>query len=115
MLITDCFAYEDVTAELYQEKDTFAVALKTQNQIDISLTLNYMQVKILVDGLLAIVNQASVKDFLATKSDFIMGDMIIKMDVKGVNEVDNKEGVEDTCRQNILSVQTEEISLSKSA
>jgi hypothetical protein len=115
MYVTDCFAYTDILAELRQNEETFMVALKAPHDIDIHLTLNYTQVKVLAEGLLAMANQASIKELLETPYDHILGDIIVKLDLLEANEVTNEEGEEERCQQNILSVQTEERSLSETA
>jgi hypothetical protein len=115
MYVTDCFAYTDILAELRQSEETFMVALKAPHDIDIHLTLNYTQVKVLAEGLLALANRAPIKELLETPYDHILGDITVKLDLLEANEVDNKEGGEERCQPNILSAQTEERSLSEIA
>lgn len=115
MYVTDCLAYTDIIAELRQNEETFMVALKAPHNIDIHLTLNYTQVKVLAEGLLALANQAPIEGLLETPYDHILGDITVKLDLLEANEVDNKEGEEERCQQNSLSVQTEERSLSETA
>ncbi|WP_094607194.1 hypothetical protein SPSIL_057990 [Sporomusa silvacetica DSM 10669] len=115
MFISDCFAYTDIAAELRQHKETFVVTLKAKNDTNINLTLNYLQIKVLADGLRAIVNQAPLKEFVETNSGNLLGDIKVKWDIVQANEVQHKEGEEELCQQNILSAQMEEASLSKTA
>jgi hypothetical protein len=115
MYVTDCLAYTDIIAELRQNEETFMLSLKAPHDIDIHLTLNYTQVKVLAEGLLALVNQASIKELLETPYDHILGDITVKLDLLEANEVDNKEGEEERCQPHILSAQTEERSLSETA
>jgi hypothetical protein len=110
MFITDCFAYTDITAELRQHKETFVLAVKSQNDIELHLTLNYLQTKVLAEGLLTMINQASLKEFLETKSSHILGDMKIKLDLLQSNEI-NKEEVEAISQQDVLSAQTDKTTL----
>jgi len=115
MYVTDCFAYTDILAELRRNEETFMVALKASHDSDIHLTLSYTQVKVLAESLLTLVNQSSLKELLETPYDHILGGITVKSDLLEAHEVINKEGEEERCQQNSLSVQMEERSLSEIA
>lgn len=107
MLIMDSFAHTDITTEIYQYKESFVVKFKTEDFNDIRLTLNHTQIKVLADGLMAMANQAEIKELLENKSVRDLGNMKIKFGVL--------QGVEEQCPQNISSAPTEAISLSEIA
>lgn len=113
MLINDCLAFTDITAELYQGKGTFILTIKTPDKHSFSLVFNYVQTKALSDGLMTIINRGSLKGLLESKFNDILGDVEVKMDV--LQENDEREGARETCRQNTSFVLTEDAALSKTA
>lgn len=105
----------DITAELSQYEETFAVKFKTENDTAISLTFNYIQAKVLADGLLAMVHKARAKEALQTRSNYLLGDIKVNFSVPQDNTINKNEGVEEKCQPNILPAQMAEISLSEIA
>ena len=47
MLITNCLAYEDIKVKLSTVNDSFNLSIDA-NKVEISLTLNYLQLKTLM-------------------------------------------------------------------
>ena len=107
MMMNGCFCYEDIKAELKQWKDVFAVTLRMESNIDISMTLNYTQIKVLAEGLLALASQTDSKNFINAEAKQINGSMQIKF-----TQVEN-EIVEESCQQNISTALAVVKSLSK--
>jgi hypothetical protein len=61
--------------------NSILVVLKALHDSDINLNLSYMQVKVLAEGLLALANQASIKELLETPYDHILGGITIRLDL----------------------------------
>jgi len=105
----------DITAELSQYEETFAVKFKSKNDATISLSFNYIQAKVLVDGLLAMVHKVQVKEVLQVRSNHLLGDIKVEFNVPHENASNKNQGVEEKCQQNILLAQTEALSISEIA
>lgn len=117
MFILDCLAFTDITTELYRQKNTFVMVLKTKQHTAVSLTLSYTQAKVLADAMLAAVQQAPILEMTEPVSSCIMGDMTMELepDPAKQDRNQNEKGESEPCRPNILPVPTETASLSRSA
>lgn len=115
MFISECLAYEDITAELRQYKNNFMITLSGGNGIEISLTLNYLQMKVLSDGIRAMVTQSQLKEFQESDTSNILGDITVMLDIAQAEEVCNENGEGAICQPDILPALTDEASLSKIA
>ena len=71
MLITNCLAYEDIKVKLSTVNDSFNLSIDT-NKVEISLTLNYLQLKTLGDSLISMANTANASELHnAIGKDFV--------------------------------------------
>ncbi|HWR08531.1 hypothetical protein [Sporomusa sp.] len=75
MFMIECIAHTDVSAELSQQQENFLVTLKTGRAVDICLILNYLQVKVLAKGLLALIAQAKLHELSNTDTNNQLGGM----------------------------------------
>lgn len=112
MCVIECLAYADVKAEVSQQEEAFLLTLKAQGVRDILLTFNYLQVKVLAEGLLAVAGQAKVKKLDEYSSSF-WGDIRVTLDVETTQEDNNQSKGEDLCPPNPLSAPTVPGHLSK--
>ena len=129
MLITNCLAYEDIKVKLSTVNDSFNLSIDT-NKVEISLTLNYLQLKTLGDSLISMANAANAseldnaigKDFVGDIKVYYQQELEqktteinlenIKEDIAKNNK--NKES-EEICLQQDLSALTTKQQLSKTA
>ena len=71
MLITNCLAYEDIKVKLSTVNDSFNLSIDA-NKVEISLTLNYLQLKTLGDSLISMANAANASELHnAIGKDFV--------------------------------------------
>ena len=71
MLITNCLAYEDIKVKLSPVNDSFNLSIDA-NKVEISLTLNYLQLKTLGDSLISMANTANASELHnAIGKDFV--------------------------------------------
>ncbi len=112
MLIMDCFSYMDITAELSQYEGVLAVKFKTETDTTINLTFNYMQTKVLADGLLAMIHRMQVKDIVEARTNHLLGDIKVEFRTQE-DQIYKNEGGNEACQLNILSAQQEVEFLSK--
>ena len=129
MLITNCIAYEDIKVKLSTVNDSFNLSIDT-NKIEISLTLNYLQLKTLGDSLISMANAANASELHnAIGKDFV-GDIKVyyqqeleqkttEINLENITEDiaknnENKES-EEICLQQDLSALTTKQQLSKTA
>lgn len=129
MLITNCLAYEDIKVKLSTVNDSFNLSIDT-NKVEISLTLNYLQLKTLGDSLISMANAANASELdNAIGKDFV-GDIKVyyqqeleqkttEINLENITEDiaknnENKES-EEICLQQDLSVLTTKQQLSKTA
>ena len=71
MLITNCLAYEDIKVKLSTVNDSFNLSIDA-NKVEISLTLNYLQLKTLGDSLISMANAANASELdNAIGKDFV--------------------------------------------
>jgi|GEM_PF-2250376 len=116
MFITDCLAYTDISVELTQQDEIFIVSMKANKGTDISITLNYLQVKLLAEGLLAITGQAKLNELTKDTSKYATGDIKLSLYCSTNDEIENSyEKGETLCQQQPLSVLTEKKHLFKTA
>lgn len=106
MCIIECLAYADVKAKVSQQEEVFLLTLKAQGVKDILLTFNYLQVKVLAEGLLAVAAQAKAKK-LDEYSSSLLGDIRVTLDVGATQEENNQSKGENVCRPDSLSAPTE--------
>ena len=129
MLITNCLAYEDIKVKLSTVNDSFNLSIDA-NKVEISLTLNYLQLKTLGDSLISMANAANAseldnaigKDFVGDIKVYYQQELEqktteinlenIKEDIAKNNK--NKES-EEICLQQDLSALTTKQQLSKTA
>ena len=129
MLITNCLAYEDIKVKLSTVNDSFNLSIDA-NKIEISLTLNYLQLKTLGDSLISMANAANASELdNAIGKDFV-GDIKVyyqqeleqkttEFNLENITEDiaknnENKES-EEICLQQDLSALTTKQQLSKTA
>ena len=129
MLITNCLAYEDIKVKLSTVNDSFNLSIDA-NKVEISLTLNYLQLKTLGDSLLSMANAANASELdNAIGKDFV-GDIKVyyqqeleqkttEINLENITEDiaknnENKES-EEICLQQDLSALTTKQQLSKTA
>lgn len=129
MLITNCLAYEDIKVKLSTVNDSFNLSIDT-NKVEISLTLNYLQLKTLGDSLISMANAANASELdNAIGKDFV-GDIKVyyqqeleqkttEINLENITEDiaknnENKES-EEICLQQDLSALTTKQQLSKTA
>ena len=111
MYFHQCLAYENIQGELRIVDDVVAVDLKTNNAVT-GVMLSYTQLKTLSDGILSLLGKISVENLLSVGKIPVSGDMTITFNVP--EETNNKEDIS-LCQQQLLSAQTENACLSKSA
>lgn len=129
MLITNCLAYEDIKVKLSTVNDSFNLSIDA-NKVEISLTLNYLQLKTLGDSLISMANTANASELdNAIGKDFV-GDIKVyyqqeleqkttEINLENITEDiaknnKNKES-EEICLQQDLSALTTKQQLSKTA
>ena len=129
MLITNCLAYEDIKVKLSTVNDSFNLSIDA-NKVEISLTLNYLQLKTLGDSLISMTNAANASELdNAIGKDFV-GDIKVyyqqeleqkttEINLENITEDiaknnENKES-EEICLQQDLSALTTKQQLSKTA
>ena len=129
MLITNCLAYEDIKVKLSTVNDSFNLSIDA-NKVEISLTLNYLQLKTLGDSLISMANAANASELdNAIGKDFV-GDIKVyyqqeleqkrtEINLENITEDiaknnKNKES-EEICLQQDLSALTTKQQLSKTA
>ena len=129
MLITNCIAYEDIQLQLSTVNDSFNLSIDA-NKVEISLTLNYLQLKTLGDSLISMANAANASELHnAIGKDFV-GDIKVyyqqeleqkttEINLENITEDitknnENKES-EEICLQQDLSALTTKQQLSKTA
>ena len=129
MLITNCLAYEDIKVKLSTVNDSFNLSIDA-NKVEISLTLNYLQLKTLGDSLISMANAAKASELdNAIGKDFV-GDIKVyyqqeleqkttEINLENITEDiaknnENKES-EEICLQQDLSALTTKQQLSKTA
>ena len=129
MLITNCLAYEDIKVKLSTVNDSFNLSIDA-NKVEISLTLNYLQLKTLGDSLISMANAANAseldnaigKDFLGDIKVYYQQELEQKtteINLENITEDiaknnKNKES-EEICLQQDLSALTTKQQLSKTA
>ena len=129
MLITNCLAYEDIKVKLSTVNDSFNLSIDA-NKVEISLTLNYLQLKTLGESLISMANTANASELdNAIGKDFV-GDIKVyyqqeleqkttEINLENITEDiaknnENKES-EEICLQQDLSALTTKQQLSKTA
>ena len=129
MLITNCLAYEDIKVKLSTVNDSFNLSIDA-NKVEISLTLNYLQLKTLGESLISMANAANASELdNAIGKDFV-GDIKVyyqqeleqkttEINLENITEDiaknnENKES-EEICLQQDLSALTTKQQLSKTA
>ena len=129
MLITNCLAYEDIKVKLSPVNYSFNLSIDA-NKVEISLTLNYLQLKTLGDSLISMANAANASELdNAIGKDFV-GDIKVyyqqeleqkttEINLENITEDiaknnENKES-EEICLQQDLSALTTKQQLSKTA
>ena len=129
MLIANCLAYEDIKVKLSTVNDSFNLSIDA-NKVEISLTLNYLQLKTLGESLISMANTANASELdNAIGKDFV-GDIKVyyqqeleqkttEINLENITEDiaknnKNKES-EEICLQQDLSALTTKQQLSKTA
>ena len=112
MLITNCLAYEDIKVKLSTVNDSFNLSIDA-NKVEISLTLNYLQLKTLGDSLISMANAANASELdNAIGKDFV-GDIKVyyqqELEQK-TNEI-NLENITEDIAKNNKNKESEEICL----
>ena len=125
MLITNCLAYEDIKVKLSTVNDSFNLSIDA-NKVEISLTLNYLQLKTLGDSLISMANTANAselhnaigKDFVGDIKVYYQQELEQKTTEFNLENIaknnENKES-EEICLQQDLSALTTKQQLSKTA
>lgn len=120
MFITDCLAYTDISAELTQQDDSFIVTIRANKGSDISLTLNFLQARVLAEGLLTLTGQARLDEITEATSKHVVGDIKLSFSYSTDNEdmdtdSNSQTKGEKACQLQPLSAPTEMKHLFKTA
>ena len=125
MLITNCLAYEDIKVKLSTVNDSFNLSIDA-NKVEISLTLNYLQLKTLGDSLISMANAANASELdNAIGKDFV-GDIKVyyqqeleqkttEINLENITKNNKNKESEEICLQQDLSALTTKQQLSKTA
>ena len=125
MLITNCLAYEDIKVKLSTVNDSFNLSIDA-NKVEISLTLNYLQLKTLGDSLISMANTANASELHnAIGKDFV-GDIKVyyqqeleqkttEINLENITKNNKNKESEEICLQQDLSALTTKQQLSKTA
>ena len=125
MLITNCLAYEDIKVKLSTVNDSFNLSIDA-NKVEISLTLNYLQLKTLGDSLISMANTANASELHnAIGKDFV-GDIKVyyqqeleqkptEINLENSTKNNKNKESEEICLQQDLSALTTKQQLSKTA
>jgi hypothetical protein len=105
MWITKCLESKAIQAEIYQSNQVLGIDLQIDFGQNISLTLKYIQAKVLAENLLAAAQQMQIT--LDMKEDIVRGSIEI------THKTQENKGGQTVCQPNILSVQVEKLSQSK--
>lgn len=106
MFIANCLAYTDINAELSRQDESFTINVRSHQDTDISLTLNYLQVKVLAEGLLALIGQAPLGE-VAENTKHPAGNIQLTFYIAFDDENDSLKEEEAACRPQPLSARTE--------
>lgn len=112
MLITNCLAYEDIKVKLSTVNDSFNLSIDA-NKIEISLTLNYLQLKTLGDSLISMANAANASELdNAIGKDFV-GDIKVyyQQELEQKTTEFNLENITEDIAKNNKNKESEEICL----
>lgn len=109
MYMNGCLAYQNIKAEIKSIQDTINIAITTELNVHISITLSYLQAKVLAESLVNFTDQIELKCFINSN---LTGDikMIMPLNAASMTEVITKsieQGDERQCQQNISDVPTE--------
>ena len=85
MFITECLAYTDISAELTQQDGNFVVTIRAKGS-DILLTLNFLQTRVLAEGLLTLTGQARLDELAEATSKHVVGDIKLSFSCSTDNE-----------------------------
>ena len=125
MLITNWLAYEDIKVKLSPVNDSFNLSIDA-NKVEISLTLNYLQLKTLGDSLISMANTANASELHnAIGKDFV-GDIKVydqqeleqkttEFNLENITKNNKNKESEEICLQQDLSALTTKQQLSKTA
>ena len=112
MLITNCLAYEDIKVKLSPVNDSFNLSIDA-NKVEISLTLNYLQLKTLGDSLISMANTANASELdNAIGKDFV-GDIKVyyQQELEQKTTEFNLENITEDIAKNNKNKESEEICL----
>ena len=112
MLITNCLAYEDIKVKLSPVNDSFNLSIDA-NKVEISLTLNYLQLKTLGDSLISMANAANASELdNAIGKDFV-GDIKVycQQELEQKTTEFNLENITEDIAKNNKNKESEEICL----
>ena len=112
MLITNCLAYEDIKVKLSTVNDSFNLSIDA-NKVEISLTLNYLQLKTLGDSLISMANAANASELHnAIGKDFV-GDIKVyyQQELEQKTTEFNLENITEDIAKNNKNKESEEICL----
>ena len=112
MLITNCLAYEDIKVKLSPVNDSFNLSIDA-NKVEISLTLNYLQLKTLGDSLISMANAANASELdNAIGKDFV-GDIKVyyQQELEQKTTEINLENITEDIAKNNINKECEEICL----
>lgn len=113
MFVSNCFAFTDISVDLRQNRDTFVLALKDKTDHAIHLTLSYLQVRLLAEGMFTMLGKAQVKELMESEDGHLAGSMSVNIALQ--EAINNEKGENAICQQPNSSVQMETLSLSKIA
>ena len=112
MLITNCLAYEDIKVKLSTVNDSFNLSIDA-NKVEISLTLNYLQLKTLGESLISMANTANASELdNAIGKDFV-GDIKVyyQQELEQKTTEINLENITENITKNNKNKESEEICL----
>lgn len=80
MYMSACLMYEDIDAQLLQEKDSIHLILYSRGH-DIALSFSYPQVKALADGCATLLANLKVCDLAESSGKNLKGELKLKADI----------------------------------
>lgn len=80
MYMNACFMYENIEAQLLQEKDGIHLILYSK-ETDIALSFSYPQMKVLADSCAALLAKLNVEDFIQSDSKDLHGALQLKAEI----------------------------------
>lgn len=89
MFINGCLIYRDIAVKIKQERDYILLALEDKDKnMQISLSFNVTQAKVLAEGLSALLPKIKLQDLLETDDNQYYGDIKLTAHLPSQAEAD---------------------------